>query len=72
MVKYVSDGIIIKAYADYDNPSIRKNTALFSEVLDYKYTFIELIKDKIYKRVVLYANPIPFAIAKKSEIIYTF
>ena len=69
-MRYVVDGLIIKAWADYDQPSWKYNRLWMGDDLDYKFELYFYRKNKIYKQKVI-NNDGSFTVVK-TEVVYSF
>jgi len=73
--KYFTDGTIIKASADYDEPRVRvmKNSLQIAEIpeeLDYKMTLYVMKNNKIYKEKIVFNDD--NLISVQSKVVYSF
>jgi hypothetical protein len=73
MFKYYTDGVILRATADYDVPSIKgikRNKVFMNEDLDYKLVLLVLKQGKIYRHKVTFNDD--STISVKTKLVYSF
>jgi len=72
-MRYYVDGIVLKAVADYDSPSVskKKNIVSINDYFDDKATIYFVRRNKIYKQRIFLNND-SNSITVKTTIVHSF